>query len=264
VRLNHRIVGSGPPLVLVHGLGSCLCIWDPVIDRLAEEREVLALDLPGFGDSPALSRRPTATALAQEVIGLLDDVGWKSPAVCGNSLGGLVALEVAYLGRADSVVAISPAGAAAGWERYWSQGLLRIARGSARATDAVLDRLSRSAAGRTAMLGVAMARPQEAKPGWAAHVARTYGQAEGFGRTLRAVDLPDAHRRYRRLDVPVRIVWGSRDRILLPRQAARYGEVLPNAEIVELEGLGHTPMADDPDLVARVVLEGSQTPASSA
>src|ERR1700730_6385652 len=69
VRLNHIRQGSGEPLLLVHPLGSTLAVWRPVIGRLSEQRDVVAVDLPGFGGSPPLAdgNPPTPATLAEGV-----------------------------------------------------------------------------------------------------------------------------------------------------------------------------------------------------
>src|SRR3954454_24723218 len=104
--------GDGPPLVLIHGICSPGQMWDPVLDRLARERDVIALDLPGFGASPPLPghRSPTVAAQADAVAAFVDGLGVEGAAVAGNSMGGGVALELGARGWASAVVAISPIG----------------------------------------------------------------------------------------------------------------------------------------------------------
>src|SRR5450631_3167444 len=89
--------GAGPPLVLLHGIGGDLGVWEALFDPLAEDFDVIAVDLPGFGRSPALpaSIVPTPAALAAAVAGLLDELGVRRAHVAGNSLGGWVGLELA-------------------------------------------------------------------------------------------------------------------------------------------------------------------------
>ena len=103
---------AATPLVLIHGLGGSRRIWEPVIDRLAAERDVIAVDLPGFGGSPELPAgvAPTPGTLAAAVAGLCAELRLERPHVAGNSLGGWVALELAKAGGAATVCAISPAG----------------------------------------------------------------------------------------------------------------------------------------------------------
>lgn len=108
--------GSGEPWVLIHGCGASLGCWAPVLPALAVRHEVLAVDLPGFGDTPPLPAGVPSTvpALVDAVEGQFDALGLKSVHVAGNSMGGWIALELARRGRARSVVAIAPAGLAGG------------------------------------------------------------------------------------------------------------------------------------------------------
>src|SRR5215207_7749449 len=85
-------------------------MWVPVLDRLAREREVVAVDLPGFGDSEKHPARPTVEALAESVGGFLEEIGLAGAHAAGNSLGGGVALEMVRQGSARSACVLSPAG----------------------------------------------------------------------------------------------------------------------------------------------------------
>src|SRR4051812_32446021 len=105
--------GSGEPPVLLHALGTDRHMWDPVVEILAAEREVYAVDMPGFGASPPTS--PAAPADLAAVVHAA--LGLDRPHVAGNSLGGWVALELALAGHARTVTAIAPAG-------LWLQPLL--------------------------------------------------------------------------------------------------------------------------------------------
>ena len=89
-RLAFTRRGAGAPLVLLHGLGSSRRAWDPVVPALAERFDVLAVDLPGFGDSKPFPPQlePLPAALAAAVDGLLENVGTEAPHLVGNSLGG--------------------------------------------------------------------------------------------------------------------------------------------------------------------------------
>ncbi|MDQ4040208.1 MAG: alpha/beta fold hydrolase, partial [Actinomycetota bacterium] len=124
--LAHDRCGSGEPLVLIHGIGSQRQVWGPVMDRLTPQREVVALDLPGFGDSPvAPDAELTPAGHARYVAALLDELGLKRPHVAGNSLGGGVALELARMGRARSATGLSPVGFWTERERAYSEAVLR-------------------------------------------------------------------------------------------------------------------------------------------
>src|SRR5690349_7795608 len=104
--LEHTRTGSGPPILLMHGIGMDRTVWDPVVPLLAREHEVVAVDLPGFGTSAPLTGAVTVAALAAAV----EELGLERPHAAGNSLGGGIALELGRRGSAASVCAISPIG----------------------------------------------------------------------------------------------------------------------------------------------------------
>src|SRR6266581_1028027 len=99
--LAYERMGSGPPLVLLHGVGHRRQAWGAVLDRLTPHRDVIMVDLPGHGESPPLEEGlPIVDALLGPVTALLGDLGVAHPHVAGNSLGGRLALEAAAAGRA--------------------------------------------------------------------------------------------------------------------------------------------------------------------
>ena len=252
--------GDGPPLVLLHGIGHRRQGWTPVLDRLAAERDVITVDLPGFGDSPPLP--PGTPYTLDTVVSVLADsfaeLGLDRPHIAGNSLGGLFALEAADRGLASSATGLSPAGFFNAAELRYAASVLRASRLGARLPGPVLTRLAGSPRRRMAMFGMIYGRPDLMDVEALTGDARAMRDAPGFDPTLRA------GRATRFLgscaDVPVTIAWGTRDRLLLRSQAIRAQRRLPHARFVWLEGCGHVPMADDPALVAKVLLEGSAHP----
>ncbi|MEU6956404.1 alpha/beta fold hydrolase [Streptomyces sp. NPDC045714] len=258
VSVAYERTGSGEPLLLLHGIGHHLRAWDPVTRILATEREVIAVDLPGFGTSPALPDGvPYDLATIGRVLGAFcAELGLDRPHVAGNSLGGLLALELGRTELVRSVTALSPAGFWTEAERRYAFGTLRTMRRSALALPVgLIERLSRSAAGRAALTSTIYARPGRRSP--EAVVAETLALrgATGFHQTLetgRGLHFDGVK------GVPVSVAWGTRDRILLRRQGVRAKRVIPHARLVRLPGCGHVPMNDDPALVARVILDTSR------
>ncbi|WP_326731172.1 alpha/beta fold hydrolase [Streptomyces phaeochromogenes] len=259
VTLAYARVGSGEPLLLLHGIGHHRQAWDPVVDILAAERDVIAVDLPGFGESPALPDGlahdlPTMNAALS---GLCETLDLDRPHVAGNSLGGLLALELGREKLVRSVTALSPAGFWSPVERRYAFGLLQAMRAAARSMPLpMVERLSRSAAGRTVLTSSIYARPGRRSPEAVVAETLALANAQGFAETLRAGgsvqfsdDVPG---------LPVTVAWGTRDRILVRRQGIRAKQIIPRARLVRLPGCGHVPMNDDPALVARVVLDGSR------
>jgi pimeloyl-ACP methyl ester carboxylesterase len=109
--------GRGDPLLLLHGLGLSWRSWKPVLPLLTPHHDVIAPDLPGFGDAPVPDAVPTVAALADAIEAELDAAGIGTTAVAGNSLGGSVGLELARRGRALRVVVLGPAGTESAVER---------------------------------------------------------------------------------------------------------------------------------------------------
>ncbi|OPF71585.1 alpha/beta hydrolase [Streptomyces antioxidans] len=258
-RVVHERRGAGRPLVLLHGIGHHWQAWEPVLDILAVERDVIAVDLPGFGASDAL---PDGIPYDLDgVIPVLDALfealGTRRPDVAGNSLGGLIALELGRLGLVRSVTALSPARFWTEAERRYAFGVLSAMRAGARVLPPpMVAWLARGAAGRAALTGTIYARPARRSPDAVIAETRAMREAVGFDATLAAGgsglfthDIPD---------VPVTIAWGSRDRLMPRRQGVRAKRVIPGARLVRLPGCGHVPMNDDPALVARVILDGSR------
>ncbi|MFF9917867.1 alpha/beta fold hydrolase [Streptomyces globisporus] len=259
VSVAYERTGSGEPLLLLHGIGHHLQAWDPVTRILAAERDVIAVDLPGFGTSPALPDGvPYDLGTVGATLGAFcAELGLDRPHVAGNSLGGLLALELGRTEVVRSVTALSPAGFWTEAERRYAFGTLRAMRRSALALPVpLIERLSGSAAGRTALTSTIYARPGRRSP--EAVVAETLAlrEATGFHQTLavgRGAFFGEDVK-----GIPVTVAWGTRDRILLRRQGVRAKRVIPHARLVRLPGCGHVPMNDDPALVARVILDTSR------
>jgi pimeloyl-ACP methyl ester carboxylesterase len=249
VKLGYDRAGSGPPLVLVHSLGTDRCVWHPVLDRLAIGRDVIALDLPGFGESAPLpaGEAPTPRALAGAVGSFLEGIGIERFHVAGNSLGGWVALELGLARAASSVTAIAPAG-------LWPRALPpkpSIARGLAQLAKPVLTAALSTARGRRLALGVTMAHPERVPREDAVRLVRAYAAAPGYD-TVNAAMRAGRFEGLDRLRVPVTFGWPDRDRLV-----ARPAHLPPAARNVVLHDCGHVPMWDSPEQVASLLLTGS-------
>ncbi|MFC6080275.1 alpha/beta fold hydrolase [Sphaerisporangium aureirubrum] len=248
--------GSGEPLVLLHGIGHRWQAWEPVMGALAERRDVIAVDFPGFGASPPLPGGTpyNAQTLADSIERFCAELGVVKPHVAGNSLGGYVALTLAARGTVRTATALSPAGFWAGAEATYARVLLKALR---RATEAMPDEsiepAARTWAGRVVTMGLIVARPARKTPEATVADMRGLRDAVGFAETLESFKavVPPA-----RPKVPVTIAWGEHDRVLPRRQAVRAAK-WSERRVLLLKGCGHVPMSDDPALVARVLLDGS-------
>lgn len=254
--LNHVRRGQGEPVVLIHGLGSWWRMWEPVIERIAAEREVIALDLPGFGESPPLppDTPPTAKALSEAVAAFIAEIGVDRPLLVGNSLGGWIALELAKRGIPRAVVANSPAGFWSTPEVLWLRAQFRIAGFSARRLPRLAERAAATPTGRRLTTRVFFGHPERAPAEDVAAGTRNLARSPGYYPTLAAI----SRERFTggsEIKVPVTIAWGRRDVLLFPWQARRALAQVPHARYVPLDEGGHVPPWDVPDELARLVLE---------
>src|SRR5512142_3114919 len=162
MQLNHHRAGSGPPLVLIHGIGSAWQVWNPVLERLEAERDVIALDLPGFAASPMPppGTPPGVPSLTRLVAEFLDGLGLERAHVAGNSLGGWISLELAKQGRVRSATALSPAGFHNEREVIYERFNLWTAVRLARLLAPYADRIAASPAARKAAYALFVARPE--------------------------------------------------------------------------------------------------------
>lgn len=237
--------GSGPVLLLLHPLGADREVWTPVIDRLADRRELIAVDLPGFGVSPPLRDvTPTAAALADAIAGLITTLGLEHPHVAGNSLGGWVALELGLSGAVASTTAIAPAG-------LWANPLVpkpSLAHRLAKTFRPMIGTIAASSRGRRLLLAGAVAHPERVPPAESAHLVRAYADAPGFvavNTAMRAGTFTGLAA----IEGPVTLVWPEHDGLVKrPRR-------LPsNVRNVALPDAGHIPFWDAPDAVAEILI----------
>lgn len=256
MELSHHREGAGKPVVLIHGVGSQWQVWEPVIPLVAREREVIALDLPGFGGSPVLPVGvvPNAASLAAAVAEFLDSIGVSEPVVIGgNSLGGWVGLELAVRGRASAVVGVSPAGFATRLESGASRASLRTNWRVARSMPAWASRMMLRPGWRKLTYGNLMGDGARIPGRAAIEASRNLAASPGFDGTVNAIT-SDRFTDGERVGVPVTLVWGTRDAILFPWQARRALRELPRARLVPLPGAGHVPTWEAPEVIARELL----------
>ncbi|KAF0846885.1 alpha/beta fold hydrolase [Nocardia caishijiensis] len=259
-QISHHRRGTGAPIVLVHGLGSRWQVFAPIIDELAETHEVIAVDLPGFGDSPLVPGvRPGPRGYAAWLTRWLADNAIHRPHVVGSSMGGGIALELGRTGVASAVTAFSPVGFYGPAELRWTKGLLTGMRGAARGFGAALGRTVDHRAGRILLLSAMFGRPALVSPPAARLDLAGLAGASAFTAARDDFDnyvLTPAHDLGALTEIPVTIAWGTRDVVLVHRtQSARARTALPFARHHDLPGCGHLPFSDAPHQCARLILE---------
>jgi pimeloyl-ACP methyl ester carboxylesterase len=241
---THR-VGSGAPLVLLHGLGESHVGWRPVIDGLAEDFDVIALDLPGFGRSPSLPGGvpPTAANLAAAVEATLDDLGADGYHVAGYSLGARVALQLGGSPRARSVIAMGPDGLGTPLERIQGFVGLAVGRGVALALAPAATPLSLTPVGRMAFFSGNRSRPWQLSPTDARQLLTGFAAAPAYD-AVNWISMFEVPTTLHTIEAPVLFVQGTADP--LTGQVLRYLPLIPHARLRLLPGSNHVPISDDP------------------
>jgi pimeloyl-ACP methyl ester carboxylesterase len=254
---SHR-GGSGPPLVLLHGFTDTWRTWELILPALERRHDVLAPTLAGHAGGPPLPDDVRESVFLDAIERAMDEAGFATAHLVGNSLGGYLALLLAARGRAESVVALAPAG---GWAR---------ADASYRRTMAHFPRMQRNLAAAAPHAGAIVATDEGRRqatlyttvnyehipPELLAH------QMLGAARCTAVTPLTELALREgwtvdaARIECPVRIVWGMQDRLVpWPSAAERYRrDWLPHADWVELDGVGHCPQLDVPLETAQLIL----------
>ncbi len=255
--LNHVRRGSGKPLLLVHGLGGSWRTWDTIVAALTAQREVIAVDLPGFGDTPPLAEEVTIASLADALVAFLREHELTGVDAAGTSMGARIVLELARRGEVGATVALDPGG-------FWSDGERRVFGASIAASirlvrllQPLMPALTRSALGRTVLFAQFSARPWRLPAEALLTEMRSYAAAPSFDPALRALvhgplqeGMPAGSAR-----APIVVGWGRRDLVTLPRQARRAKERFPDARVEWFESSGHFPHWDVPEKTTRLILD---------
>jgi pimeloyl-ACP methyl ester carboxylesterase len=232
--------------------------WELVLPALERHHDVLAPTLLGHAGAPPADGEVTAAAVLDAIERAMDDAGFQTAHIAGNSIGGYAALHLAARGRARAVVALAPAGGwAAGDTSYkdtarWFAGMQEQLRAAAPHVDAIVA----SRRGRRQATEL-IATNFEHIPAdlLAHHICGTAG-CTGAGAMIEYAVREGYSLEAGKITCPVRIVWGTGDRLLpWPSSAARFRhDWLPHADWVELDGVGHCPQLDVPLETAQLIV----------
>jgi pimeloyl-ACP methyl ester carboxylesterase len=252
---------NADPLLLIHGLGATKASVVPIIPSLARHNRVIAIDLPGFGDSSKPRGRYDAAWFARHTLALLDRLGIDSAAIVGNSMGGRIAQEVAITApeRVLGIACLCPATA---FSERPGLPLVRILRPE---LGLALGRVSRRRILNT--LQDLFAQPSRVDDSWFEAAAddflRTWKSPRArmaFFAAARHIYLEEGYgergfwSRLRNMEPPALYIFGEDDGLITPRFAAKVSKHLPRAEVQVWRDCGHAPQIEHPDRTAEVLL----------
>ena len=258
MHMDHARRGAGAPLVLIHGLGSTWRSWRLVIDRLAAEREVIAVDLPGHGATPPLPGQATFAGLADATAAFLAAQKLDGVAAVGSSMGARLVLELARRGLVGATVSLDPGGFWRGWERHAFYASLAASIRLVRLLQPAMPALTGSAAGRALLFAQFSAHPARLPPDLALDEMKSFAASPSFDALLRDLAYGPEQTGTPTTRGPVTIGWGKRDRVCLPAQAARAVQAFPGATMHWFGDSGHFPQWDEPEAAARLILDATR------
>jgi pimeloyl-ACP methyl ester carboxylesterase len=232
--------------------------WELVLPMLERGHDALAPTLAGHAGGPPLHGRLGTDTLVGEIERAMDDAGFETAHVVGNSLGGFVALELAARGRARTVVALSPAGGWANADEVFPE-LLRFQLELQHQVKALAPRAQATLAtpaGRRRATQYLTVNYEHIPAELLVHQMLGVARCEAASARIDARPSEIWSLDAARIACPVRIVWGTADRLLpWPSAAARFrDDWLPNADWVELDDVGHCPQLDVPLEAAQLIL----------
>jgi pimeloyl-ACP methyl ester carboxylesterase len=245
--------GAGPVLLLIHGVAGAHENWQAVIEPLARRHTVVAPDLPGHGGSAPGAGDYSIGALAAALRDLLIVLGHERATLVGHSLGGGIAMQLAYQfpELTERLVLVSSGGL--GPE---VSALLRAA--ALPGADLFIAATAKTGSKAGAAVGRGLAAIGLRPSPDVAEIARGYAsladrdRRAAFLGTVRAVinsrgqAVDASDRLYLAAGVPVLIIWGERDPIIPARHGARAHEAIPGSRLAIFEGVGHLPQLEAP------------------
>ena len=260
MEMNHIRRGAGKPLLLIHGLGGSWRSWRTIIDDLALEREVIAVDLPGHGDTSPLRGETTMASLSDAVTSFVNENNLTGVDVVGSSMGARLVLELARRGgTVGGVVSLDPGGFWQGWQIPFFYHSVNLSVKLVRALQPVMPQISRSAIGRTLLLTQFSARAWKLSPEVVLAEMRTFAESPVFDELLYNLAYGEEQKGAPKNSIkhPLIIGWGKRDRVCLPSQAKLALAKFPDAQLYWFDRCGHFPHWDKPAETVRLILDGT-------
>jgi pimeloyl-ACP methyl ester carboxylesterase len=251
-QVNVIELGSGPPIVFIHGLSGSWQNWLEQLSVFAREHRVITFDLPGFGASEMPAQKITISGYGRFVDALLDELEVGSAAIVGNSMGGFIGMELAirFPERAERLVLVSAAGLSIEYLRNErALAVLGTLENRLAAYSGWLasrsDALARRPGARRLIFGIVAHRPDRLPGPLVAEQVRGSGKP-GFLPALDALTDYPIRDRLGEIACPTLIVWGSEDKLVPARDADEFARLIPNSRKVVWPETGHVAMLERP------------------
>ena len=259
--MHYERRGSGKPILLIHGIGGSWKSWSPVLDELAKNKDVIAIDLPGHGQTPPLTGEVTIGTLADAVTDFLKENDLLGIDAVGSSMGARLVLELARRGNiVGAVISLDPGGFWEGWEVPYFYHSIAVSVRLVRLLQGAMPIIAHSTVGRSLLLFQLSSRPNCLSPQLVLDEMQSYAASPSFDALLYNLAWGEKQQGIpaNTLQKPLVIGWGTKDRVCLPKQAYRAKELFPDALLYWCKGVGHFPHWDAPQQTVELIIRTTQ------
>ncbi|MDP8967808.1 MAG: alpha/beta fold hydrolase, partial [Actinomycetota bacterium] len=250
--MNIVDIGEGSPLIFIHGLSGCWQNWLEQIPYFARDHRVIAVDLPGFGQSEMPAQEISISGYADTIDALMEELGIDTAQIVGNSMGGFIGAELAirYPARVERLVLVAAAGLSIEYIRtqrtqglrHRAENVLFFALGHIASRS---HQVALRARLRHALLMLVAAHPQQLPGPLAAQQVLGSGKP-GFSDALEAMCRYPLRDRLEKIACPTLIIWGEKDLLVPVKDAAIFDELIPDSRKIIYKDTGHVSMMERP------------------
>jgi pimeloyl-ACP methyl ester carboxylesterase len=249
-QVNYAEIGEGEPIIFIHGIAGC---WRNFLENLphfGRSYRAIALDLPGFGDSPMPSWEITMANYGRLIHDFCERLGIEQvAALVGNSMGGFIATEavIEEPERFDRLVLISAAGISfAEWQGRPIDAASRIFKAAIPLLSGDRRSYLTRPRGRKLAFGRVFRNPNRLRPELLAEQVHPGLQAPGFSDALASIFGYDTRERLPEIEIPTLVTWGLDDQVVPVEAALGYHRLIPESRLELFERTGHLPQLERP------------------
>jgi pimeloyl-ACP methyl ester carboxylesterase len=257
--VNYAEFGEGEPILFVHGLAGCWQNWLESLPHFGRTHRAIALDLPGFGESPMPSWPIDMPSYGRLIHDFCEKLGIdRVAALVGNSMGGFVATEAAIErpSRFERLVLVSAAGISFSRKRRRREvAFLRMFEAAVPPFAGPRRTWLSRPRGRQIAFGSVFHYPNRIRPELLAEQIDPSVRSPGFAASVRAISGYDTRHRLTEIEIPTLVVWGMRDRIVPVEAAIGYHRLIPRSRLELFERTGHLPQLERPARFNRLLDE---------